>query len=69
MDTAIAKAEKKYGSQTPLVDHPILGPLRAAQWRKFHWVHGKHHLKQLQRALSYEPRASSEQDSSHFPLG
>src|SRR6476620_4695565 len=60
MDAAIAKAEKKFGSQIPLVDHPILGPLRAAQWRKFHWVHGRHHLKQLEKALSYEPRASSE---------
>ena len=49
MDGAIAKAEEKFGSRIPLVDHPILGPLRAAQWRKFHWVHGRHHLKQLRR--------------------
>jgi hypothetical protein len=48
MDAVIAKAEEQFGSQIPLVDHPILGPLRAAQWRKFHWVHGRHHLKQLQ---------------------
>jgi len=57
MDAVIAKAEEKFGSQIPLVDHPILGPLRAAQWRKFHWVHGRHHLKQLQRLR--ELRASS----------
>ena len=49
MDAAIAIAEERFGSRVPLVDHPILGPLRAAQWRKFHWVHGRHHLKQLQR--------------------
>jgi hypothetical protein len=63
MDAVIAKAEEKFGSEIPLVDHPILGPLRAAQWRKFHWVHGRHHLKQLQRlregAASFEPRATS----------
>ena len=49
MDAVIGKAEEKFGSRIPLVDHPILGPLRAAQWRKFHWVHGRHHLKQLER--------------------
>ena len=49
MDAVISEAEKKFGSHAPLIDHPILGPLRARQWRKFHWVHGRHHLKQLQR--------------------
>jgi hypothetical protein len=32
-----------------LLDHPILGPLTAAQWMKFHRVHGMHHVKQMQR--------------------
>jgi hypothetical protein len=49
MDAAISEAENRFGSRAPLIDHPILGPLRACQWRKFHWVHGRHHLKQLQR--------------------
>jgi len=49
MDTVIAQAEGKFGSQVPLLDHPILGPLRASQWRKFHWLHGRHHLKQLEK--------------------
>jgi hypothetical protein len=49
MDAVISQAEEKFGSHAALIDHPILGPLRAQQWRKFHWVHGRHHLKQLQR--------------------
>jgi DinB superfamily len=49
MDGVISRAEEKFGSKPPLLDHPILGPLRAQQWRKFHWVHGRHHLKQLER--------------------
>jgi Protein of unknown function (DUF1569) len=49
MDAVIALAEQKYGAQTRLVDHPILGPLRAREWRKFHWVHGNHHVKQIVR--------------------
>ena len=30
-----------------LLDHPILGPLTGGQWRKFHLVHGRHHVKQI----------------------
>jgi len=49
MDAVITSAEEKYGSQTRLLDHPILGPLRGREWRKFHWVHGQHHLRQIRR--------------------
>jgi hypothetical protein len=49
MDAMIAEAERKYGADKRLLDHPIIGPLRGDEWRKFHWVHGKHHLKQIRR--------------------
>ena len=49
MDAIIREAESKFGSRCPLLDHPILGPLQARQWRKFHWIHGRHHLKQMRR--------------------
>jgi hypothetical protein len=49
MDEAIKKCEERYGVRTKFMDHPILGPLTARQWRKFHWVHGWHHVKQIQR--------------------
>jgi Protein of unknown function (DUF1569) len=48
MDALIASAEAKYGRQTRVLDHPVLGPLRAREWRKFHWVHGAHHMRQIQ---------------------
>jgi hypothetical protein len=47
MDKAIEDCEVRYGRRTLLLDHPVLGPLTANQWRKFHWVHGKHHMKQI----------------------
>jgi Protein of unknown function (DUF1569) len=47
MDAAIAQCESRFGKQNRLLDHPILGPLTGRQWRKFHWVHGHHHLKQI----------------------
>lgn len=49
MDAIIGEAEKKYGEDVRLLDHPILGPLRGQEWRRFHWVHGSHHLKQIRR--------------------
>lgn len=47
MDEAITKCEARFGRSTPILDHPILGPLTVQQWRKFHWVHGRHHVKQI----------------------
>lgn len=49
MDAAIARCEEKFGTSNQLLDHPILGPLTGAQWRKFHLVHGRHHLKQIEQ--------------------
>lgn len=50
MDEAIALCQEKFGSQVKVLDHPILGPFSTGQWRKFHLVHGLHHVKQI-RAL------------------
>jgi Protein of unknown function (DUF1569) len=49
MDAIIAQCEARFGRRVQLLDHPILGPLSATQWRKLHLVHGQHHLKQLLR--------------------
>lgn len=49
MDAAISECERNYGSGTKIADHPILGPLTAKQWRKFHLVHARHHMKQVAR--------------------
>jgi hypothetical protein len=40
------KVEKTF-SGIPVVDHPVMGPLTPAQWAKFHYVHAKHHAKQI----------------------
>ncbi len=49
MDAIIAQCEARFGPWVHLLDHPILGPLSAKQWRKLHLVHGRHHQKQLLR--------------------
>jgi hypothetical protein len=49
MDESIAACESRFGCNVKVADHLILGPLTAPQWRNFHWVHGRHHLKQIRR--------------------
>ncbi|HME34064.1 MAG TPA: DUF1569 domain-containing protein [Candidatus Sulfotelmatobacter sp.] len=52
MDATLADAEKRFGARTRVLNHPILGPLTAQQWRRFHQVHGRHHLKQIAARVS-----------------
>jgi Protein of unknown function (DUF1569) len=47
MDATLTDAEKRFGSNVKLLDHPMLGPLTAQQWRRFHRAHARHHLKQI----------------------
>ena len=49
MDEAIRRCEERFGSREKLVDNPVLGPLTAAEWRKFHWLHARHHTRQIGR--------------------
>jgi len=49
MDEVIARCENRFGKKVKVLDHPILGPLTASQWRKLHLVHGLHHLQQIRR--------------------
>lgn len=51
MDEGFADCEREFGSRAKLLNHPVLGPLNAAQWRKFHWVHGRHHGRQMRERL------------------
>ena len=42
---------RKFGMERVAV-HPFLGPLRVDQWRRFHVVHGLHHLAQLRSVIA-----------------
>ena len=47
MDATLTDAEKRFGSSVKLLDHPVLGPLTAKDWRRFHRTYARHHLKQV----------------------
>lgn len=46
-DDAISRCEARFGAGVKIANHPILGPLTARQWRTFHLVHARHHMKQI----------------------
>jgi hypothetical protein len=48
MEELIRRCEVQFGEKTKIMDHPFIGPLSGRQWRKFHLVHGRHHIKQIQ---------------------
>lgn len=52
MGAELDACERKFGIRTKIMDHPFLGPLTAQEWRKFHWVHGRHHARQIRERLS-----------------
>ena len=49
MDERLTKCDAKFGNQQQVADHPVLGALKIAQWRRFHCVHTQHHMKQIHR--------------------
>ena len=49
MDSAITRCEERFGRSRKIANHPVLGPLNVPQWRKFHLVHTRHHMKQIDR--------------------
>ncbi len=51
MEAGLANLVSKFGEKTKVLDHPLIGPLTAEQWRKFHLAHGRHHARQIRERL------------------
>jgi hypothetical protein len=47
MDATLTDAERRFGKSIRVLDHPIVGPLTAQEWRRFHRVHAYHHFRQI----------------------
>jgi hypothetical protein len=50
MDAVLDRCRRKFGME-PVSHHPWLGSLRVDQWRRFHVVHGLHHVAQLRSVM------------------
>lgn len=47
MDGLLRDCEEKFGKNAMVLNHPVLSALTGDQWRKFHWLHGQHHVRQI----------------------
>jgi hypothetical protein len=47
IDAALTRAESRFGDSVPVSNHPYFAGLTVRQWRKFHWRHTVHHMKQV----------------------
>ena len=65
MDATISDAERRFGREIPLLEHPFLGPLTARQWRQFHRTHAHHHLRQMARHAAHVPSEPRDREFSH----
>ena len=50
MDRVLNRIEPQ-AKGAPALTHFLLGPMNVRQWRRFHRVHARHHIKQIERAM------------------
>ena len=61
MAAAIDAAEQAWGPG-PIAAHFLLGPMTAEEWRRFHYCHGRHHLRQIHARAAYALRKIKKKD-------
>ncbi len=47
MDGVLDAVAAAAGARAKVLKHPVIGPLSVDQWRKFHWIHTRHHARQI----------------------
>ena len=47
LDAAAQRCADTFGANVRVANHPILGGFTVRQWRRFHWVHTRHHVRQI----------------------
>ncbi len=47
LDAAAVRCEARFGRRALVANHPILGGFTVGRWRRFHWRHTVHHMRQI----------------------
>lgn len=47
LDATLDRAAERFGEHTPLLRHAFFAAMTVPQWRKFHWRHACHHMRQV----------------------
>jgi hypothetical protein len=58
VDATLTRVGARFGEAVFVANHPYFAGLTVPQWRKFHWRHTRHHMRQVRaRATSSGPRS------------
>jgi hypothetical protein len=47
LDAVLTRVEVRFGSAVAVANHPYFGGMSVRQWRKLHWRHTVHHMRQV----------------------
>ena len=47
LDASLDRAAARFGERTPLLRHAFFAAMTVPQWRRFHWRHARHHMRQV----------------------
>lgn len=49
LDETMSRVVERFGCDVPASNHPFFAGLSVRMWRKFHWRHTVHHMRQVRR--------------------
>lgn len=49
LDGVLTQVADRCGSNVRVANHPYFGGMTVEQWRKFHWRHTVHHMRQVRK--------------------
>jgi len=47
LDANLTRASERFGDRARIANHPYFAGMTVPQWRKFHWRHTVHHMRQV----------------------
>jgi hypothetical protein len=47
LDVTLTRVEQTFGGDVSVSNHPYFAGMSVRQWRKFHWRHTVHHMRQV----------------------
>lgn len=51
LDGTLGRVSDRFGEGVMVANHPYFAGLTVGQWRKFHWRHTVHHMRQVRERL------------------
>ena len=52
LDETMDRFAARFGDDVPAANHPYFAAMSVRQWRKFHWRHAVHHMRQVTERCS-----------------